>query len=659
MRRTFLFLSALLTVAGGLSTVVAQDDPDDGASVSLEAASGVQPAAIRIAKIDVESEIETVGIVEGFLQQPTSPNGVGWYGETSGLGVSGNVVLTGAFRGASAGVDDATRLGELQAGDLIEISDTDESRYTYAVETLTEYAGDELPVDEIIAQTPDEQLTLVGIAGSQDADESVTVLRAVRTADASSQAPTATSIADEDEEPPAPADAATAAPATTPEADDPTAEPATTPEADDAGPAASGELLDLAAMAVLPEDVEPDGFGLSAGRFATAAEIAASFAENGLGETDDLLGQIDAAGFRQHYSVSLSLARDEESADDGPAAVLTATVTELDSEEGAASFYALLSDRTTDALATPAAASTTIGAQSTLVRRSGTTADQRALPFQQADLVFREGNLVARVVLTDLTNAEITSDAVEAIATNFQNRIDEVREDGGPRLSEQLIRLDGEGVVSRQDFYTRRDGTSFSLYRDAARETFGVGESEAEGRDTRLADVEDAYIVAEAVAAGRERSSDDVRIVVTLYRFTDEAAASAWFEDVNDIARRNRDLLDEPETIGDQSMSVASGGSGAARRTGRGYQVTTRVGDQVALVRVLALPEAPLAVVRELAELQAACMEAGSCGERVALPVSLAELAVLDDPESAAEDGTAVTEESADEATPEAETATP
>src|SRR5687768_6491796 len=92
---------------------------DDGASVDLGGASGVQPATIAIAKIGVESEIEVVGLTDDGLEQPSDPNGVGWYGESSGLGVSGNVVLTGAFRGAGAAADAATRLGELQAGDLI------------------------------------------------------------------------------------------------------------------------------------------------------------------------------------------------------------------------------------------------------------------------------------------------------------------------------------------------------------------------------------------------------------------------------------------------------------------------------------------------------------------------------------------------------------
>jgi hypothetical protein len=77
-------------------------------------------------------------------------------------------------------------------------------------------------------------------------------------------------------------------------------------------------------------------------------------------------------------------------------------------------------------------------------------------------------------------------------------------------------------------------------------------------------------------------------------------------------------------------MSVATAGSRAARRTGRGYQVTTRVGDQVALVRVLALPEAPLEVVRELAVLQVDCIKSGACREPVPLPESLARLAVPD-----------------------------
>jgi hypothetical protein len=537
VHRICLIFCALIIVGGGVSTVVAQDDPDDGASVSLEAASGVQPAASSIPKIGVASEIEIIGIVEGFLQQPADPNGVGWYAETSGLGVAGNVVLAGAFRDPNAGVGDPSRLGELQAGDLTELTDADGARYTYAVKTLTEYTEDEVLVDEIVAQTPDEQLTLVANAGSEgtDANGSVTVLRAVRTAAASVPAAAATSTQTAAAAEGSPTDAAV------------TGEAATPPAADGSVPVASGEVLDLAAMALLPEDVEPEGFGLSAGRFTTAAEVAAVLAETGLGDPNELLDRIEASGFRQQYSVSLSLARDEAAAEAGPAVRFDRNHHRIGLGGGRREFLRLggESDRGHARNADRRHDRRWLAIQLRSPERNHRRSARVAVPTGRSGVSGRRSGWAAGDDRSDERGYLCRFHGSDR--NQFLERIDEVRENGGPGQSGRLLRLTGEGVVRRQDFYTRRGGTSFSLYRDSARETFASGDTETDGRDGRLVDVEDAYVVAEAIAAGRERGSDDVRVVVTLYRFTDESAASAWFEDMNEIARRNRDLLDEPE----------------------------------------------------------------------------------------------------------------
>ncbi len=64
-------------------------------------------------------------------------------------------------------------------------------------------------------------------------------------------------------------------------------------------------------MAVRPEEIAPQGFGLSTGRYLTAEEIAAFLAETGRGPADQLLAQIEDAGFRQQYAVGLLRPRED------------------------------------------------------------------------------------------------------------------------------------------------------------------------------------------------------------------------------------------------------------------------------------------------------------------------------------------------------------
>jgi len=134
--------------------------------------SGVRPIAIRIPDIQVDSEVERRPIVEGFMQAPTGPFVVAWYGATGRLGAPGNAVFAGHVDYVNIGPAVFARIGELATGDHIELTGEDVNVYRYAVRWSQTYDVATAPVPEIIGPTDTESITLITCAGTFDAGSS-------------------------------------------------------------------------------------------------------------------------------------------------------------------------------------------------------------------------------------------------------------------------------------------------------------------------------------------------------------------------------------------------------------------------------------------------------------------------------------------------------
>lgn len=130
---------------------------------------GVRPIAIRIPRIQVDSEVERRPITENQMLDPTGPYVVAWYGATGRLGVPGNAVMAGHVDWAGVGPAVFARLGELAAGDWIELTGEDVGVYRYAVTWLELYDAATAPVDDIIGPTNTEVVTLITCGGAFDA----------------------------------------------------------------------------------------------------------------------------------------------------------------------------------------------------------------------------------------------------------------------------------------------------------------------------------------------------------------------------------------------------------------------------------------------------------------------------------------------------------
>jgi sortase (surface protein transpeptidase) len=132
---------------------------------------GVTPVAIKIETAQVDSEVETVDIVNGVMQNPSGPYIVAWYRGTGKLGEPNNVVMSGHLDYYDVPIGVFYYLGGLQAGDKIEVTGTNGDTYIYSVEWVKTYdmaSLDQNAIDEIVGKTDSEKLTLITCAGTFD-----------------------------------------------------------------------------------------------------------------------------------------------------------------------------------------------------------------------------------------------------------------------------------------------------------------------------------------------------------------------------------------------------------------------------------------------------------------------------------------------------------
>jgi LPXTG-site transpeptidase (sortase) family protein len=132
---------------------------------------GVLPVAIKIESAQVESEVEQVDIVNGVMENPSTPYIVAWYRGTGKLGEQNNVVMSGHLDWYDVPIGVFYYLGDLKEGDKIEVTGADDRTYTYAVEWVRTYdvaSLDQNAIDEIVGKTDSEVLTLITCAGTFD-----------------------------------------------------------------------------------------------------------------------------------------------------------------------------------------------------------------------------------------------------------------------------------------------------------------------------------------------------------------------------------------------------------------------------------------------------------------------------------------------------------
>lgn len=141
---------------------------------------------LRIPSLDVDAKIQVKGVnaVTNTMENPDGPVDVAWYGFTAkpGLG-AGNAVFSGHVDYINFGKAVFGDLEELKEGDTVEVVLEDGTVVKYGVTASKLYDLESIPMEEVLASTSTESVTLITCGGefSAGAYTHRLVVRAVRT----------------------------------------------------------------------------------------------------------------------------------------------------------------------------------------------------------------------------------------------------------------------------------------------------------------------------------------------------------------------------------------------------------------------------------------------------------------------------------------------
>lgn len=135
---------------------------------------GVRPVAIKIDKAQVDSEVESVDIINGVMENPSTPYIVSWYRGTGKLGQASNVVMSGHLDWYDVPIGVFYYLGNLSHGDKIVVTGADGNDYDFVVDWVKNYPVatlDQAAINEIVGPTDSEALTLITCTGVFDSGQ--------------------------------------------------------------------------------------------------------------------------------------------------------------------------------------------------------------------------------------------------------------------------------------------------------------------------------------------------------------------------------------------------------------------------------------------------------------------------------------------------------
>jgi len=132
------------------------------------------PVGLSISVIDVEAPIDPYGVDpdSGLMAVPDNVTDVAWYEHGPSPGEPGSTVLAAHVDLADQGPGIFFDIGDLEPGDLVEVSFDDGSQQDFEVTATATYPKTELPLDAIFSRSGPAVLTLITCGGAFDPDAS-------------------------------------------------------------------------------------------------------------------------------------------------------------------------------------------------------------------------------------------------------------------------------------------------------------------------------------------------------------------------------------------------------------------------------------------------------------------------------------------------------
>jgi outer membrane protein assembly factor BamB len=382
---------------------------------------------------------------------------------------------------------------------------------------------------------------------------------------------------------------------------------------------AKAEVLDLAAMALRPQDVPEPGYGLWSSQLVTPEDQAQGLNEAKGGSKADfakLVQQLEDAGWQRGQQVTLGVVK----ADDPNqiSAGVTSMMVQFADADGAAKGFTLLEDETGIKDVTIQRAGRVVGDQSQITIDRHLAHDPTQ-PQVNVDLTFRTGNMVATVFLTNFSSTTPDTSKLEPLATTLLQRVQAVQAGtAGPGLSLRVTRLGGEGIVTYSDHYDRIGAVTLPYAGETTTATTARDDS------FQANSVTDDYYVSQT--SGSTDNDQYILYTLDVQQFSDEQTATTWLQNTPSafIAQPGTGVkaaqVSGAATVGDGSAMVSYSYARSDKTTAAGYSMYLRVGSVGATVQLDGVPNVSRSAVEQLATDQAACLANGPCLQPVSLP---------------------------------------
>jgi hypothetical protein len=377
--------------------------------------------------------------------------------------------------------------------------------------------------------------------------------------------------------------------------------------------------LDLAALVLRPDDMGSPGW-VHLGAFvqsleAEAADVA-GYRGRGLA-ADEVAGRLRAIGWQREYVAVLGLP--SEADDTVQTRIVRSYITEYGDVAGAAAGFVYLEDESGVLSATDVPLDRALGEEAEATRDRGIS---QGRPFRSLDVTFRIGNLVAGVTVVNYPAEEfVEPDLAEAgaLAATLAGRLSSPPP--GTTIGAAVLRIGmpGQSLPTYDDAYFRLDGVDVPLTDETPQA--------AAARIATYAGAVDVYQLWQGIGIGTEAGA---LYGVTLLRFPDAAAATAWVRDLATILGANPFYGDltpvTVSTLGDQTTALAYAPGGGGPGEPHALLLAVRSGADVARVHLVPqgdLAAIPTAALVALAQQQTDCLRALACAAPAAVPASL------------------------------------
>jgi len=375
---------------------------------------------------------------------------------------------------------------------------------------------------------------------------------------------------------------------------------------------ANVEQLDLAAMALTPVDLDDLGFVdyvIADGRSQTLEDRVAEQTATG-DDPDEIRTFLSDLGWIRGYRSRL--AHPVEAGVEDFDALISSGITQFTDEANAQRGWELVAGLdVSSGEGSEIEDAEMIGDESRLIDVGEQSFDGGQM-HPGLRIVFRSGVLVGDLIVFGVPGEPLVPADLETLATRQLERMDDVTVDGGPGLSLQVLRWQGDSIADPDiDNYVKLDGDAF----------IGLGDTKQNiaQAETNFADAIDHYRY-------------EAQLISTLFQYTsvasfrDSDAADAWVSGALDRTELNRpegaeleEVTDVP-TFGDESV-VLKITTPVEDGEAVGYAVFAHLGDIGISLAFISLNTLEPDDVIAMFDDQIACFEAGSCAESVPLPI--------------------------------------